>query len=85
MSNLRQKIRSQIKPLPKARTFPTGWGGKMIFEQIAEQVTPRVVWKLKRYGIYGQDIPDCVQDGLMKLWELLIKTPDLLAERTWSG
>lgn len=79
--SIRNKIRQQIKPMPKARIFPTGWNGELTFEQIAEDVTPRVVWKFKRYGVYGQDIPDCLQSGLMKLWELLIETPDMLADK----
>ena len=80
-STIRHKIRQQIKPLPKARLFPTGWNGELTFEQIAEQVTPRIVWKFKRYGVYGQDIPDSLQSGLMKLWEALIATPDMLADK----
>jgi hypothetical protein len=79
--SIRNKIRQQIKPMPKARLFPTGWNGELTFEQIAEDVTPRVVWKFKRYGVYGQDIPDCLQSGLMKLWELLIETPDMLVDK----
>jgi hypothetical protein len=46
-----------------------------------QDVTPRVVWKFKRYGVYGQDIPDSLQTGLMKLWESLIETPDMLADK----
>lgn len=79
--SIRNKIRQQIKPMPKARLFPTGWNGELTFEQIAEDVTPRVVWKFKRYGVYGQDIPDSLQSGLMKLWESLIETPDMLADK----
>lgn len=79
--SIRNKIRQQIKPMPKARLFPTGWNGELTFEQIAEDVTPRVVWKFKRYGVYGQDIPDSLQSGLMKLWESLIETPDILADK----
>jgi hypothetical protein len=79
--SIRNKIRQQIKPMLKGRLFPTGWNGELTFEQIAEDVTPRVVWKFKRYGVYGQDIPDSLQSGLMKLWESLIETPDMLADK----
>lgn len=79
-ANIRNKIRQQIKPFRRERLFPTGWNGELTFEQIAEDVTPRVIWKFKRYGVYGQDIPDCLQSGLMRLWEVLIETPDLLAD-----
>jgi hypothetical protein len=83
--NIRNKIRQQIKPMPKSRLFPTGWNGELTFEQIAEQVSPRVSWKLQSYGLYGQDIPDSIQNGLMKLWEQLLETPDLLAETNLMG
>ncbi len=83
--SIRSKIRQQINPMPKARLFPTGWNGELTFEQIAEDVTPRAFWKFKTYGVYGQDIPDRLQSGLMKLWESLIETPDMLAETNLTG
>ena len=79
--SIRNKIRQQIKPMPKGRVFPTGWKGELTFEQIADAVTPRVLWKFKRYGVFDQDIPDSLQSGLMKLWEALIETPDMLADK----
>ena len=63
----RSKIRSKIQPVPNGRLFPTGWAGKLTFEQIAEEVSPKVSWKFKQYGLCGQDIPDSIQNGLMKL------------------
>ncbi len=75
----RNKIRSQIKPFPKVTTYPTGWGGDLTFEQIAEQVGPLMAKKITRFGVFGQDIPDSVQNGLMKLWLKLVDEPELLA------
>lgn len=75
-------IRNQIRPFPRIATYPTGWDGKLTFEQIAAQISPRVAWKLKHFGVYGQDIPDSLQTGLMKLWESLTKSPDLLADKS---
>ena len=84
-STIRNKIRQQIKPLPKGRLFSTGWAGKLTFEQIAEEVSPKVSWKYKQYGLCDQDIPDSIQNGLMKLWEQLLETPALLAETNFMG
>ena len=84
-STIRNKIRKQIKPLPKGRLFPTGWNGELTFEQIAEEVSPKVSRMLKSYGLYGQDIPESIQNGLMKLWEQLLEIPDLLAETNYMG
>ena len=75
----RDKIRSQIKPFPKVATYPTGWGGELAFAAIAAQVEPLMAKKLTRFGVFGQDIPDSVQTGLMKLWLKLVDEPGLLA------
>lgn len=83
--NRRQSIRAAIRPFQCVTTYPTGWAGELTFEQICQQVTPKVVWKFKRYGVFGQDIPDSLQTGLMKLWELLVDQPDLLADKTLLG
>src|SRR5690606_26028365 len=63
-------------------TYPTGWAGDLTFEQISNHVAPKVVWKLTKYGVFGQDIPDSLQSGLMKLWEVLVAEPNLLADKT---
>lgn len=83
--SIRSKIRQQIKPLPKGRLFLTGWNSELTFEQITEEVSPKVAWKFKQYGLCGQDIPDSIQNGLMKLWEQLLETPDLLSEMNFMG
>ena len=66
--------------MPNGRLFETGWAGKLTFEQIAEELSPKVSRQLNSYGLYGQDIPESIQNGLMKLWEQLLETPDLLTE-----
>ncbi|MAU09028.1 MAG: hypothetical protein CL607_04340 [Anaerolineaceae bacterium] len=78
-STFRSKIRSQIKPFPKIATYPTGWGGAMTFDAIAERIGPLMAKKITRFGVFGQDIPDSVQTGLMKLWLKLTDEPELLA------
>jgi len=78
-STRRNRIRAQIKPFQHAKTYPTGWGGDLTFEQIAEKVRPLMAKKISRFGLFGQDIPDSVQTGLMKLWLKLEDDPELLA------
>lgn len=83
MTNItRNEIRAAIRPFPRVATYQTGWAGELTFEQICHQVTPKVVWKFKCYGVFGQDIPDSLQTGLMKLWETLVDQPDFLADKT---
>jgi len=80
-----KSIRSKIRPMPNGRVFETGWAGKLTFEQIADDLSPKVSRQLHSYGLYGQDIPESIQNGLMKLWEQLLETPDLLAETNYMG
>ena len=74
------KIRSQIKPFSRTVRYPTGWGGELTFEEITEGLSPLLTFKMRRFGMYGQDIPDSIQTGLMRLWKRLIENPNLLAE-----
>ena len=76
----RNKIRESIEPFPHTPRYPTGWGGDLTFEEIAEQLSPMMANKLRRFGNYGQDIPDSIQTGLMRLWMRLVEDPNLLAD-----
>jgi len=76
----RSKIRESIEPFPHTPRYPTGWGGELTFEEIAECLSPMMANKLKRFGNYGQDIPDSIQTGLMRLWMRLVEDPNLLAD-----
>lgn len=83
MSNeIRDRIRSAVKPFPRKAIYPTGWGDEMHFDEIAQYVTPLVIRKYKRFGLYGQDIPDALQNGLMQLWQDLVDDPNFLAEKS---
>ncbi len=84
-TSIRSKIRSQIQPMPKARLFATGWRGEATFEQIAADLSPKIAGKMARFGLFGQDIPDSIQTGLMRLWTRLIDDPDLLADMDIYG
>src|SRR5690606_17579773 len=65
---------------PQTPRYPTGWGGDLTFEEITERLSPMMANKLRRFGNYGQDIPDSIQTGLMRLWMRLIEDPNLLAD-----
>lgn len=81
-TEIRDRIRSAVKPFPRKTAYPTGWGDEMNFDEIAQYVTPLVIRKYKRFGLYGQDIPDALQNGLMRLWQDLIDDPNFLAEKS---
>jgi hypothetical protein len=76
----RTRIRTRIRPFTDEVTYPTGWAGYLTFQQIIDQVTPWVVWQCRRFGFYGQDIPDALQTGFMNLWQDLAEDPNLLAD-----
>ena len=76
----RSKIREAIQPFPRMPRYPTGWGGDLTFEEIADCLSPMMAHKLARFGNYGQDISDSIQTGLMRLWMCLVEDPNLLAD-----
>ena len=77
---IRNKIRSQIRPYSDVPRYPTGWGGKLTFDEIAKTLSPLMAAKLGRFGHYDQDVPDYIQTGLMRLWLRLVEEPNLLAK-----
>jgi hypothetical protein len=79
LSAVRSRIRCQIRPFVRVATYPTGWGGDLTFDQIADKIAPQIASKIKRFGVYGQNIPDCAQTGLMRLWLRLCDQADMLA------
>lgn len=82
---LRDRIRQQISPFPRVQRYATGWAGEVTFEEIADILTPCMTRRLEKWGMYGQDIPDSIQQGLMRLWEQLVVNPDLLAKQSKFG
>lgn len=76
-------IRSQIRPFPRIATYPTGWNGDLTFEQIAEDISPRAAKMLiRQYRVWAQDMPDCLQNGLMYIWQQLVEDRQFLAKTT---
>lgn len=55
----------------------------MSFEQISEQIRPLAAKMLLReYRVWPQDLDDCLQNGLMYVWEQLAADHNYLS--TWS-
>lgn len=81
-STIRTRIRQQIKPFQREVTYTTGWAGELTFAELETQIAPQIANRIKRFGVYGQDIADSVQIGLMRLWLRLVDEPDLLADDT---
>jgi len=55
----------------------------MSFEQISEQIRPLAAkMLLRQYRVWPQDLDDCLQNGLMYIWEQLAADRNYLS--TWS-
>jgi hypothetical protein len=76
-------IRSQIRPFPRVATYPTLWGGELSFEQISDDISPRAAKMLiRQYRVWPQDMDDCLQNGLMYIWQQLVEDRQFLAKMT---
>lgn len=72
-----------IRPFPRVATYPTLWGGELSFEQISEDISPRAAKMLiRQYRVWPQDMPDCLQNGLMYIWQQLVEDHEFLAKMT---
>ncbi|NJL55318.1 hypothetical protein HC928_09135 [bacterium] len=75
--------RFDIRPFPRVATYPTLWGGELSFEQISEDISPRAAKMLiYQYRVWPQDMPDCLQNGLMYIWQQLVEDHEFLAKMT---
>ena len=72
-----------IHPFPRVATYHTGWNGEMSFEQISGDIRPRAAkMLLRQYRVWPQDLDDCLQNGLMYIWEQLAANRDFLASKS---
>jgi DNA-directed RNA polymerase specialized sigma24 family protein len=71
-----------IKPFPRVAVYPTSWAEPMTFEQLHDDLVHYASNVLKSYGVLPHQLPDCLQNGFMALWETLSAQPDFLAEKT---
>ncbi|MBZ0300244.1 MAG: hypothetical protein K8J31_10900 [Anaerolineae bacterium] len=81
----RARIRSQIRPFPKEQHYATGWNGPMSFEDLCTTLTPSINRLMRYYHYVDVDIPDMIQHGFLRLWEELVKQPDLLSAMDQGG
>ncbi len=82
-SDIRSKIRSQIKPFPRVATYPTSWAGSLTFQQIYDNLAHYVTNVMKGKGIHRTNyLPDCIQHGFMALWLELSENKNFLIDKT---
>jgi hypothetical protein len=75
-----KKIRNRIKPFPHKASYPTGWDGELTYREIEAAIRPRAArMLLRQYRVWPQDLDDCLQNGLMYIWEQLAADRDFLA------
>jgi hypothetical protein len=72
----------QIKPFPCVAIYPTSWAEPMTFEQIHDDLAHYASNVLKSYGVLPHQLPDCLQNGFMALWETLSAQHEFLAQKT---
>lgn len=76
------EFRSKIRPYPRAAVYPTGWAGDLTFQQIYDDLAHYASNVMKNFGVFEDELPDCLQFGFMVLWETLVEQRDFLAEKT---
>ena len=69
-----------VKPFGRQAVYATAWAGNLTFEEIEAQLRPLAAnMLLRQYRVWAQDLDDCLQNGLMALWQALVADPDYLA------
>ncbi len=62
--------------------YPTSWAGEITFEQLYVDLASYATNVMKRNGIQPHQLEECLQIGMMALWEQLAAQPDFIAEKT---
>lgn len=65
-----------------AQQYPTSWAGAMSFEAIYADLASYATNVMKRNGIQPHQLEECLQIGMMALWEQLAAQPDFLTEKS---
>jgi len=65
------EFRSKIHPYPRVARYATGWAGCRTFDAIYADLTHYASNVMKRNGFRPHEIPECLQNGFMVLWETL--------------
>ena len=76
------EFRSKIRPYPRAAVYPTGWAGDLSFQQIYDDLAHYASNVMKNFGVFKDELPDCLQFGFLALGETLVEQRDFLAENT---
>lgn len=71
-----------IKPYPRVAVYSTSWAGYLTFQQIYDDLAHYASNVMKRNGFRPHEIPECLQNGFMVLWEMLVAQRDFLKEKT---
>jgi len=67
-TEIRDRIRSAVKPFPRKAVYPTGWSDEITFEQIYDNLEHYASNVMKSKGIHRTNyLPDCLQIGFMSL------------------
>lgn len=61
-----------VKSYPRVAVYPTSWAGDQTFQEIYDDLTHYVSNVMKRNGFRPHEIPECLQNGCMVLWEMLV-------------
>ena len=62
--------------------YPTSWAGAMSFEALYADLAPYATNVMKRNGIQPHQLDECLQIGMLALWEQLAEQPDFLTGKT---
>ena len=75
----------QIRPYPRVATYPTGWAGRLTFEQLYDDLIPNLNRLLRYYRSADVDLPDLIAHAFMRLWLNLSADPNFLAHEDRGG
>lgn len=73
---------SLIRPFPKTATYVTSWSHPLTFEQLYDDLAHYATCVMTSYGILPHQLPECLQIGMMALWEQLCLDHTFLQPKT---
>jgi hypothetical protein len=73
---------SLIRPFPKTAVYPASWSQPLTFEQLYDDLAHYATCVMTSYGILPHQLPECLQIGMMALWEQLCLDHTFLKTKT---
>jgi hypothetical protein len=73
---------SMIRPFPTTAAYATSWSLPLTFEQLYDDLAHYATCVMTGYGILPHQLPDCIQIGMMALWEQLCIDRTFLQTKT---